>query len=239
MLGDAERPTQLRPIGTRVRVRNLTDHLGRHTRFHLAPVEGPRLDRLGVDVEVDRRPVDEGFMGQAGVDDLSRHRVRQRDISAHVEPHPYVGELCGRRAPRIHDEQPGAAAHSRQHMMEEDGMRFAGIRAPQHDHVGFFDLFVRRRSTADSEHCRQTDDAGSVSSSIARIDVVRADHRPRELLRQVVHLVGCLRATEHADRVRPFGLYRSAKPGHRTVECFVPCRLAQHAALSHQRLGQP
>jgi hypothetical protein len=86
------------------------------------------------------------------------------------------------------------------------------VLSPQHDHVGCFDLLVGRRTAAHSEHCRQTDDAGSVSSSIARIDVVRADHRPGELLREKVHLVCGLRTAEHAESLRALRVERSAEP---------------------------
>ena len=46
------------------------------------------------------------------VDDLARHRVRERDVGADVEPEPAVGPLRGRRAPRVDREQPRAVAHA-------------------------------------------------------------------------------------------------------------------------------
>ena len=71
VLGDAERPAQLRPVGARVGVGHLTDHFGRHAGLHLAPVEGPRLDRVGVSVVVESRALDEGSIRQPCVDDLA------------------------------------------------------------------------------------------------------------------------------------------------------------------------
>ena len=74
--------------------------------------------------------------------------------------------------------------------MEEDRVRFTRVGSPHDDEIGGFDLFIGRRSAARTKHCRQTDDRGSVSSSIAGVDVVRPHDFPDELLCGVVHLVG-------------------------------------------------
>ena len=118
------------------------------------------------------------------------------------------------------------------------------VGAPQQDHVGFLDLHVPDRSAARSEHCRQTDDGGSVSSSIAGVDVVRPHHHAGELLRQVVHLVRGLRAGEHAEGVRLRAIRDrcpgNAEPCGRPIERFVPRCRSQRRALrvAHHRRGQ-
>jgi hypothetical protein len=43
------------------------------------------------------------------------------------------------------------------------------------DDIGGLGVLIGRRATTGSEDCRQTDDARSVSSAIAAVDVVRAD----------------------------------------------------------------
>src|SRR2546430_5524871 len=95
--------------------------------------------------------------------------------------------------------------------MEEDGMRLAGVRAPQEDDVRFLDLAIRAGPAARPEHRRQTDDAGRVSGSIATVDVVIAEGDAGELLGEEVHLVGRSRAAEDPDRVGPALVERLAE----------------------------
>ena len=179
----------MRPVGARVGVRGVADHVGRHAGLALAALERPRLDRGRVLVEAGRRPLDELAVVQAGVDDLARHRVRERDVGADVEPEPGVGPLGRAGAARVDDVQARAVVHGLQDVVEEDRMRFTGVRAPQEDDIGLLDLLVRAGTAPRPEHCRQTDDAGSVSGAVAAVDVVRADGDPSELLRHEVHLV--------------------------------------------------
>ncbi len=73
-------------------------------------------------------------------------------------------------------------------------MRLTRIRAPQDDDVRLLRFTVGARPAPSSEYCRQTDDTGSVSGTVAGVDVVRAEHLPGELLDAVVDLVGGLRA---------------------------------------------
>ena len=73
--------------------------------------------------------------------------------------------------------------------MKENRMRFPGVRSPEKNDVRFFDLLVRVCATARTENRRQTGDARGVSSTVATIDVVTADHDTRELLRNEVHFV--------------------------------------------------
>src|SRR5262249_49105597 len=51
------------------------------------------------------------------------------------------------------------------------------------------------------EHCPQTGDTGGVSSTVAAVDVVGADDRPGELLREIIQLVRGLGAAVTAERV--------------------------------------
>src|ERR1700732_2559043 len=87
--------------------------------------------------------------------------------------------------------------------MKEDRMRLPRVRTPQQDHVRFLNLTVRACPPARPKYRRQTDDARGVSSTVAAIYIVAADHRPHELLRNIVKFVGGFRATEHAERVGP------------------------------------
>ena len=158
------------------------------------------------------------------MDDLARHRVRERDVGADVEPEPAVGPLRRRRPPRVDHEEPRPVVDALEQVVEEDRVRLAGVRAPEEDHVRLLDLRVRRRAAACSEHRRQTDDARGVSGSVAGVDVVRAHHLARELLRQEVHLVRGLRAREDPERRRRVGLARPGEAGGGAVERLVPGR---------------
>jgi hypothetical protein len=89
---------------------------------------------------------------------------------------------------------------SPQDVVEEDRMRFARIRTPENDDAGAFSFFVGAGAAARAEDRRQTDNARSVSRSVAAVDVVAADGDASELLSHVVHFVGRLRAAKHSVR---------------------------------------
>jgi hypothetical protein len=74
-------------------------------------------------------------------------------------------------------------------MMEENRMGLPGVRSPEKDHIGFFDLLVGVSATPRTENRRQTGDARRVSSTVATIDIVTAHHNTRELLSNEVHFI--------------------------------------------------
>ena len=107
-------------------------------------------------------------------------------------------------AARVDDDELRAAMHSLQHVVEEDRMRLAGIRAPEHDQVRTLaQLLVGACPAACTEHRRQTDDARSVSGAVAAIDVVRVQGETRELLSGEVQLVRGLGAAEETGHRAP------------------------------------
>ena len=158
MLRDAERPADHGPVRARVRVRDLLDRACRHTGVLLGALQWIGLDATGVVVVSGGGAMDELHVRKSAVDDLARHRVRQRDVAADVEAEPEVRKLGRRRAPRVHRDQARAAPNSLEDVVKEDGMRLARVRAPEDDEVGLLSLAIRRRSSPGSEHCRQTDD---------------------------------------------------------------------------------
>jgi hypothetical protein len=125
-----------------------------------------------------------------------------------------------------------------QHVMKVDRVRFARIRSPQDNDAGALDLLVRARSAACPEDRRQTDDARSVSSSIAAVDVVAADDRASELLSDIVHLVGRFRTAEHPVRVRSVSPARIVDRRCGTVERLLPGCAAKLAAIAYERVRQ-
>ena len=123
-------------------------------------------------------------------------------------------------------------------MVKENRVRFPRVRAPQQDNVGVFNFKIRTGPAACSEYRRQTGDAGGVSSPVAAIDVVAADDRTREFLREEVQLVGRLGATEHAKVPRIVLLDGFAERRSDAVHGFIPRSGTMRTILAHQRLGQ-
>ena len=133
--------------------------------------------------------------------------------------------------------------------MEEDRVRLARVRSPQDDDVGLLDFPIGAGAAARSEDRRQTDDAGSVSGAVAAVDVVVAEDRASELLREEVHLVRRVRAAEDSERFRPWRSSERRKPAAarrapRPTSRALRSRLAGSAVGSdarerfrHDRLG--
>src|SRR5213075_2009663 len=98
-----------------------------------------------------------------------------------MDTEPHVRPLGGGRAARIDDVQPRPVLDPLEEMMKPDRMRLTGVRAPEEDEVSVLRFLVRARRAAGSQDCRQTDDARSVSGSVAAVDVVVAEHGARKL----------------------------------------------------------
>ena len=238
MLGDAERPADHGAIGSRVGVSGLLNGVRRNARLALRERERVGLDAGPVRLESSRGVADESRVRETCMNDLAGHGVGERDVAPDVESHPHVGPLGARRATRIDDVQPRAIPHALENVMEEDRVRFARIRSPEEDDVRLLRLTIGARATARTEHCRQTDDAGSVSGPVTAVDVVRAEGHARQLLREKIHLVRGLRAAEDPDRVRSPRGDAAPEPVGRAREGFVPRRGPQDAALTDERRAQ-
>src|SRR5580698_10986750 len=107
-------------------------------------------------------------------------------------------------------------------MMEKNRMGFPGVRSPQQNDVGVFNFAIRAGAAARPEYRRQTGDAGSVSSPVAAVDVIRTHDAADELLRRVIQLVGGLGAAEHAEVPRIVPRNRLAKRRGHPVHSFIP-----------------
>src|SRR5262249_31581284 len=151
--------------------------------------------------EAGGRVRDELLVGQSGVDDLAADPISERDVRANVETEPGVGPFGRLGATRINRINLRAFVDRLQRVMEEDRMPFAGVRSAEGKKIRVLCLAVRGSTTTSSKYVHQTGDTRSVSGSITGIDVVGADHRAHELLRDEVHLVGRAGAGKHAERV--------------------------------------
>ncbi len=128
-----------------------------------------------------------------------------------------------------------------QKVVEEDRVCLSGVRPPKKNDFGILNFAVgvsyphqpQTRSTGAGTN------AGGVSRTVATVDVIASDHDPGELLRDVVHLVRGLGATEHPERLRTVPIEGRPYSRGGPIECLVPSRRTQRAAVTDQRLSQP
>ena len=100
VLGDPERPADLRAVRLAEQVRRLVDRIGGNPRHARRLVERPLLDGLAERVVAGRRALDELRVHELRVDELARDRVRERDVGADIEAEPQVRPLRRRGAAR-------------------------------------------------------------------------------------------------------------------------------------------
>src|SRR5882762_1523476 len=123
-------------------------------------------------------------------------------------------------------------------MMKKNRMRVPRVRTPQQDHLALFNLAVRTRPAPRPENRRQTGDARRVSSPVASVDVIRADHRAHKLLRHVVQLIRGFRTTEHPKRPRAMLFDLLAKSRGNPVQRLIPACRTMLPLLAKQWRGQ-
>ena len=123
--------------------------------------------------------------------------------------------------------------------MKEDRVRLPRVRAPQQDDVRILDFTIRTGATARSEYRRQTGDARRVSSAVAAIDMITADHRPHELLSGIVQLVRRFGTTEHAERISAVFRELGLKTLRHAVQRLIQACRTMAAIFANQRTGQP
>src|SRR5439155_19302691 len=131
VLCDAERPADHPALRTSVLEGHLFDRGRWNTGLCFRPLEGVGLNAPSELLVTGGCSLDELFVGQPGVDDLPRHRVRQPYVATDVDPEPYIGRTGGARAARIDGNQPRTVAHAAQQVMEKDRVGLACVRTPQ------------------------------------------------------------------------------------------------------------
>ena len=115
----------------------------------------------------------------------------------------------------VDDHQVRAVPLPLEHVLEHDGMRLPGVRAPEDQDIRLLQLLIGRGPAPGTEHGRQTGDRGGVSGPVAAVDVVRADDGAHELLRGELSSFVVL---EHANMPTASGpwadLARAQPPRH-------------------------
>src|SRR5215467_1569129 len=142
MLGDAERPADLRARSFGVGVSHSADGFGWDAGFAFGALERVFFDVRLVRLEIARGMPDELFIGQTSGNDFTGDRIGQRDIGAHIDAEPSMGPFGRTGSARIDDIELGAVLYAFEQVVEENRMRFASIRSPKQDDVGLFDLAI-------------------------------------------------------------------------------------------------
>src|SRR5947207_2061652 len=120
MFRDAECPADLRALRSSVRMGGLADDLSGHASLSLGALQRVLLHTNPISLETACGVLDEPLMRQSRNDDLASHCIGQRYIGTNLQPHPDMGPLRRGSAPRVHHVEPGAIAHTFQHVMEKD-----------------------------------------------------------------------------------------------------------------------
>jgi len=139
-------------------------------------------------------------------------------------------------SPRVDDNQRRAPPDRLLDAGADDRMVLRRVRAADEDRPGDFDVVERVRAEACAERVLQRRGAWRMTDARAAIDVVGAQHDARELLREVVLLVGRARRSQHADAVGSVAGHQIAKPRRCERQGLVPRGAPPLAAGANHRI---
>lgn len=125
-----------------------------------------------------------------------------------------------------------------QHVVKKDRMRLSRVRSPQDNQVGLFHLFIRAGAAPCAKDCRQTGDARRVSSAIATINVIAANHQPGELLGHEIRLVRSFRTAKESKRSRSMLLYGALKSCGSARQRLIPRDRTELTVITDERFGE-
>jgi len=134
------------------------------------------------------------------------HAVEQGHIASKPVVYSNIrvsGEL---NVSRVRHDELGPFFLGPENTSRNQRMARGGIGPDNENAPGIFDLADRICHGSASEGGGQTGHRGCVSEAGAVIDVVGADNRSGEFLRQIIFLVGYFSRHQNADAVRPVGI---------------------------------
>ena len=143
VLGDAERVEDAGLGRRRVQLRRRDDGLGRHPGDLSRALRRVVLDGLPEGVEALGALVDVGLVVPAVADDRVQHAVDERVVRARLELQPEVRVLGELGAPRVDDDELGAAQMRLLHLVADDRVRLGGVGPDDEEHVVADDLADR------------------------------------------------------------------------------------------------
>ena len=135
------------------------------------------------------------------LEDRVHHRVQQPHVRPRAELEVALRELRQPDLARVGDDERRALAHGLLDPQRQHRVRLGRVRADDEQEAVVLDLRDGVGARASAERPDQAVEGGSVSGRLAGVDGVRPDSRARELLDEVVLLVGQPRRREEADRL--------------------------------------
>ena len=147
-----------------------------------------------------------------------------------------VGDIAGRRMPRIDHHDLGAAFLPRgDEALIEHRMTPRRVAADQNDEIGCFDIVVAAGHDILAEGANMTGDRRGHAEPRIGVDIGAADKSLHQLVGDVIVLGQKLAGDVERHRVRPMIGYGLRESAGDTVERFVPARIA----AADLRIKQP
>ncbi len=238
MLGDAHGIKKHRALFSGVDPRGLANVLGRDRGDPFGELRRAGQHTVLERIEVLGALADEGNIHQAFGDDHVHHGVEQRHVGAAPVPQVKVAQLGDLGAPGIgHDDQRAAVPRFK-HVHPDHGMLLRGVRADHKDDPGVPDLINRVRHGAGAESGGKAAHGGGMAEPGAVVDIVRADHGPRELHEHEVVLVRALGGPQDADGVGAVDVPELGELRGGFLQGFFPGGAPEGGAFLDERCGQ-
>ena len=199
-----------------------------------------RLQALAIFVEAVDPVIEKFRLRQAVVEDVAGDRRKPDQVGAGLRMQEEIGAARHLVFAQIGDDQLLAAQLVRAlDARRQHGMALRRVAADDHHQAGLLDILDRTRIAAVADRAEQSRRRRRLAVARAVIDVVRADHRARQLLHQIAFFVGAFRRGDERERVRPVRGFDLGEALGDQVERLVPRGLAKLVALADQRLRQP
>ena len=240
-LGHPHRPAEDDVLGVGERLGGRLQFVGRDAGQLLDFLGGERLNFPFDLREPFRIPFDKLLVVQVVLDEISDESVEPRHVVAGRRSRVLVGVLGDADFPGVEHHEVGPVADVLLDASRQHRMRLGRVRPADEVGVGLADVLVdavRHRAVAERllerRHRRRVTEPGAV------VDVLRAEHLPRELLDEIRLLVAPLRRREATDRVDAVFVLNLAESAGDVVERLVPRgRLELAVFVSNQGLREP
>ncbi len=182
--------------------------------------------------------IDVGVIERKRVGEMREQAAEQRGIHAGRDRQEQVGVFGGRGAPRIDDDQFGAALAFRgNHPLIEDRMTPRRVRADQHDEVGFVDVPVDAGHGVGAESAAMAGNRGGHAQARIGVDIGRAEEALHQLVGDVIVLGEQLPGEIERDRARAVAIDDRAQSARNLVERACPNRRAASEPSACRSIG--
>ena len=163
--------------------------------------------------------------------------VEESHVGAGIEAHVVVGVVGDLGPPRVGDDQRGAGVGSLLDERRRHRVVVGGVRADDENGVRFQGVGKRVRHRAAADLVQQRRHRRGMAQPRAVVDVVGAEDRANELLKQVVVLVRALGGTEAGQGLAAVRVADRREALCRQIESLVPSRFPERLSRVSGRLG--